>query len=159
MNKIIFTISSQIALCFICILMIGSCKREYIPTPQTIAVNEYVGEWNGTTTVTRALTGTDIVETSVPLAEIMSLRQENGKDTVNFKDPVTGLNIAGRNGTWSITQVTNTEDASINGARLLRLRVITAANRITYTNFTIKALQAKTLVLYNGANKTLTYTK
>ncbi len=158
MSKIRFTISGQIALILVSIL-IGSCKREYIPTQQVVATNDYVGEWNGTTAVTRALTGTDIVETSAPLTEIMSLRQENGKDTVNFKDPTTGLNIAGRNGTWSITEVTNTEDPSLNGARLLRLRVITAANRITYTNFTIKALQAKTLVLNNGANKTLTYTK
>ena len=158
MNMIRLTSSRQIALILVCILMV-SCKREYNPTPKTITISEYAGEWNGTTTVTRALTGSDIIETSAPLSEIMSLRQENGKDTVDFKDPVTGLVIAGRSGTWSITQVTNTEDASLNGARLLRLRVITAPNRITYTNFTVKDLQTKTLILNNGANKTLTYNR
>ncbi len=140
-------------------LSFSNCKHEYTPVPQTIAGSDYAGEWNGVTTVTRALTGTAILETSVPLVEIMSLRQENGKDTVNFKDPATGANIAGREGTWSVTQVTNTEDRNLDGAKLLRLRVVTTANRVTYTNYTIIGAPGKTLVLNNGASKTLTYTK
>ena len=156
MNKIISNITLLALTVFTGVAFV-SCEKNSLPQTETIAANAYYGEWNGVTASTRSLTNGKITETPASLNEVMSLRQENGKDTFNFKDPVTGINIAGRLGTWYITQVNNSEDQAVNGARILRLRVITSATRITYTTLTIKQLDGKTLVLNDGANKTLTY--
>ena len=151
-HKIIFT-------CLILSLMAVSCKEENLPLAVTVTSSDYTGEWKGVSVITRSLTSGNIIETPAALSEVMSLRQENGKDTFNFRDPVTGMNITGRLGTWHITQINYSEDAALNGARILRLRVITSLTRITYSTYTIRDLNGKQLVLYDGANKTLTYNK
>ncbi len=144
---------------FAVVIMATGCEEDPLPLTETISSGNYLGEWAGATITTRALTAGTISETTVPLAEIMSLRQENGVDTFNFKDPITGNNIAGRQGTWYVTQINDSEDPALNGAKILRLRVVASATRIIYTTLTIKQLESKQLVLNDGANKTLVYLK
>ncbi|MBC7914343.1 MAG: hypothetical protein H7Y07_09495 [Pyrinomonadaceae bacterium] len=146
------------------ILIMNSCKDDEFPKPVVqVDIAEYYGEWNGINS--ELLVGNAAgVKTNSALPEIMSLRTEAGKDTFNFKDPTSKLPIAGRAGTWFVVQVNNSNDASLNGSRLLRLAV-KSPTRTTYTNLAIIRKTDNELVLGNDYIQnsrdftTLTYTK
>jgi hypothetical protein len=138
-------------------LALTGCEKNSLPATRALAADAYYGEWNGLTAVSRSFTNGKIVENVAVLNEIMSLRQESGKDTFNFKDPVTGMNIPGRQGTWYVVQISNDSDEALNNARVIKLRTITSATRITYITLTIRDSGPKNLVLNDGANKTLNY--
>ena len=156
MNTIIKTVKEMSAL-FLLVTAVLSCKDDPFPLTETIVSGTYVGEWTGATTTIRSFTANAIIEPTIALDSTLSLRQEGGRDTFNLRRTSTGATIL--SGTWFITQVNNSENAALNGVRLLRLRVISSPTRINYTTYTIKQLEGKNLVLYDGANKTFTFSK
>jgi len=156
MNKILKTLKTISAL-FLLGALVVSCEDDPFPLTETIAPGPYSGEWSGVNTVIRSFTANAIIEPTIALDSTLSLRQESGRDTFNLRRTSTGATIL--SGTWFITQVNNSENAALNGVRLLRLRVISSPTRINYTTYTIKQLEGKNLVLYDGANKTFTFSK
>ncbi len=156
MNKIKKTVTIISALFFLG-TAVFSCKDDPLPFTETIASSTYVGEWAGLSTTIRSFTANALIERTIALDSTLSLRQESGKDTFNLRRTSTGVIIL--SGTWFITQVNDDGNAALNGARLLRLRVISSATRINYNTYTIKQLDSKNLLLYDGANRTFTFSK